>query len=64
MAAIKSRAVPSRPFPTCIRQFSVDGSGERRHYDDGRQFRHMVRRCRPEVPAANKPKALSAARGD
>jgi hypothetical protein len=51
-------------FPTCIRQFSVDGSGERRRHDDGRQFSPVARRCRPGTPAANKPKALSAASGD
>ena len=61
-----SRLVPlSAPtFSTCLGQITVERSGERRRHAGGRHPWHACGLALPEAPAANKPKALSAASGD
>ena len=61
-----SRLVPlSAPtFSTCLGQITVEQSGERRRHAGGRHRWHACGLALLEAPAANKPKALSAASGD
>jgi hypothetical protein len=61
-----SRLVPlSAPaFSTCLGQIALERSGERRRHAGGRHPWRVCGFALPEAPAANKPKALSAASGD
>jgi hypothetical protein len=61
-----SRLVPllGPAFSTCRRSIALERSGEWRRNAGGRHPWHVCGLALPEALAANKPKALSAARGD